>query len=56
MLRDHHRCYCKQNELDVVIDKPKYGHHPIVHARTNTIFKVMKVIGIPHHDDSPNYF
>ncbi len=29
---------------------------PIVHARTNTIFKVMKVTGIPHCDGSPNYF
>ncbi len=27
---------------------------PIVHTRTNTIFKVMK-IGIPHHDYSSNY-
>ncbi len=29
---------------------------PVVHARTNTIFKVMKAIGIPHHDSFPNYF
>ncbi len=28
---------------------------PTVHARTNTIFKVMKAIGIPHHDGPPNY-
>ncbi|KAH8942591.1 hypothetical protein BDL97_13G000800 [Sphagnum fallax] len=29
---------------------------PIVQTRTNTILKVMKAIGIPHHDSSPNYF
>ncbi len=29
---------------------------PIVHARTNTIPKVMKAIGIPQHNCSPNYF
>ncbi len=28
----------------------------IVHARTNTILKVMKAIGIPCHDCPPNYF
>jgi hypothetical protein len=27
----------------------------IEHVRTNIIFKVMKAIGIPHHDGSPNY-
>jgi hypothetical protein len=29
---------------------------PIIHARTKTIFNVMKAIGIPHHDCSSDYF
>jgi hypothetical protein len=29
---------------------------PIVHARTNASFKVIKTIGIPHHDCSPTNF
>ncbi len=28
---------------------------PTVHARSNTVLKVMKWISIPHHDCSPNY-
>ncbi len=28
----------------------------IIHAKTNNIFKVMKMIGIFHHDCFPNYF
>jgi hypothetical protein len=28
---------------------------PVVHVITNIIFKVMKAIGISHHDASPNY-
>jgi hypothetical protein len=55
MLQYHQTCYCKQKELDTVIDKTDYCASPIVHARTNIIFKVMKVIGIPYHDCSLNY-
>ncbi len=29
---------------------------PLVHARTNNILKLMKVIGVPHHYCSANYF
>jgi hypothetical protein len=44
------------NNLDVVIDKTDCWHHQDSMQRTSTILKVMKQIGIPHHDCSPNYF
>jgi hypothetical protein len=51
MLKDNYICYCKQGKIDLVIEKPDYFHHQIVHART---YNILKAIGIPHHDGSPN--
>ncbi len=50
----HHTCY-KKNGLHLKIDKSRLLASPTVHARLNTVLKVMKWISIPHHDCSPNY-
>jgi hypothetical protein len=39
-----------------MIDKARLLGSPIVHARTNAILNVMRVICIPYNDCSPNYF
>lgn len=48
---------CKQENYSRVVEKKNLWHSlsPIIPARTITILKVMKAMGIPNNDCSPNY-